>query len=163
MFQVPGQFARGAFYFPGRCELCFASTRLLSNAKRSLGTVIMYNVNEISSEYVLFLAFWSFPLSYLLICFQILFRILAFSQMNACPCSVVSTQALLAAKAACTRRGSCRQTPSCSLERESSSLQGPRGTQLPRSPSNWPFLTNFFGWEGSPTKIDYRKKLVTLF
>ena len=26
-----------------------------------------------------------------------------------------------------------------------------------------PFLTNFFGWEGSPTKIDYRKKLVPLF
>ena len=26
-----------------------------------------------------------------------------------------------------------------------------------------PFLTPFFGWEGSPTKIDYSKKLVPTY
>ena len=27
-------------------------------------------------------------------------------------------------------------------------------------PARCPFSPNFFGWEGSPAKIDYRKKLV---
>ena len=32
-----------------------------------------------------------------------------------------------------------------------------------RSPSWCPFFNPFFGWEGSPTKIDYRKKLVPTY
>ena len=31
-----------------------------------------------------------------------------------------------------------------------------------RSPSQVPFYRFFFGWEGSPTKIDYRKESGTL-
>lgn len=73
-----GMWPGEAFYLPDPCELTFANTLLLSNAAVSLGGAFVSL--EISSQYIIFFALWSFCLSSLFISLQIKeFRILAYS------------------------------------------------------------------------------------
>merc|ERR1711979_105159 len=66
------------FYLPDPCELTFANTLLLSNAAVSLGGAFVSL--EISSQYYIFFALFSFCLSSLFISLQIKeFRIMALS------------------------------------------------------------------------------------
>merc|ERR1712121_245005 len=73
-----GSWPGEGFYLPDPCELTFANTLLLSNAAVSLGGAFVSL--EISSEFIIFFALFSFCLSSLFISLQIKeFRVMALS------------------------------------------------------------------------------------